>query len=980
MKFLDVFSPADSSRQLALVAKPADQKHSAVVVDIDHIISLRDDWILKHSLERRTQVRPFYMFNGAAEFEMLVPIAKLVATTAPDLMSFMMSLAKNMSVVARSASSLKSQQAVASMANLISSLSTDTTSPGLMAPITQIPGSNAIKVTNGYEYFTSWLYDVIGSPSSREAIFKQLSNPTAKPLPAPLPGATNPSATIINDLIQGMIVFGFNGSGAPLLASELPSALASRLAIENEISDPSSFLFVRDRKLILALWYYMYCEATATPDAYNAAFPAVPMSPNNLSTAGSIVSKAGSVCHTAFACATAPATFGIEIMRIQIEHAVQFLETLSASSSDTVGKIKYQLSCVNDELPQFGYSPMRNLASSIMTYLSDFTGSRFLLPGFFAKYTLTSGVNSFPTLSGPTTIEVPPGYRGFTASTVRASEFGGLDVPMLLEQLLTKAKDLNAACMNIKRIHGAIIGTLPVSAGAVLVHLDGLDKLPSDPALGTIEYPSLTRRYLLPSYVPKWIVDKKKLTPLWSFEKYLYKAFFPRKVQRDYLLEQSLQAALCWVDEVDLAVSPSSGQEFSYLPIPSHFTQDADTSVIPNDIRAVKQFLAASPHRPMADVTDFFTPMYQVLAMGQTRRTAVANALASIGFLYEAVKPGSAPKTDGKKGWQTITPQISTIYGAPTDALLALNDPWSTGANLSSRMDVSPDGNYLFVLHKFLPPALWLSYVPFVMFGGCTISLPVSTAILRNAIKEVKGSTSHFNQDMQSLYGPLLQKVADAPFTEKEAVEVKAWSMNISSFPHVFVSNRYTSSAHAILTAEVAYDAEAKSSAEVVKSAHVAIEMLETKHVIAGDQMSPFGSILSFQETPVAFVDISDQLTAYQGSAVNDLTTDQRSNKTKATTGSPGAAPLPSHQDIDPLIDPKIENSDQGQSGTTATGDVSATPATAPPGVSSPVTIPEALPLDLDPVVIADAEKKTKGKGDPGVPEGSDPTNDDDAT
>lgn len=959
MKYLEVFSPADSGQQLALSAQPTDHVHSAVIVDIDHIISLRDDWVMQHSLRSRTQVRPFYMFNGAAEFQMLHPITKLVDLPSPDVMSFMMSLAKNMSVVARSASSLKSQQAVASMANLISSLSTATTSPGLMQPISD-SGKGDIKIANGYEYFTGWLYDVIGSPTSREAIFKQMSNPKLKSMPVPLDVASNPTASIINELIQGMIVFGFNGSGAPLLSGELSSSLASRLAVEHEISETSSYLFVRDRKMILALWYFMYAEATATPAAYDAAFPAVPMSPNNLSTAGSVVSKAGSICHTAFACATAPTVFGIEIMRIQIEHSLEFLQTLSHTSDDVVQKIKKQLGFVADTLPQFGYAPIRNMASAIMKYLADFTGSRFLLPGFFAKYSLTGGATGFPILTGPKTPLTPSGFRGFTPSVAKATEFGGLDVPMIMEQLLVKAKDLNAACMNAQRVHQSVIGTLPQNAGAVLVHLEGLDKLPVDPRLGEIAYPEITRSYMLPSYVPKWVELKSDPTPRWAFDSYMYKSFYPRVVQKEYLLSQSSEAALAWIDEVDLAVSPSSGQEFSYLPIPSHLTYDADTSVIPNDIRAMKQFLASSPHRPMSSVTDFFTPLYQVLAMGRTRQTAVANALAAIGFLYQRTDEGKGAVNDAAS-WDLISPQILTVYGIPLLGIISANSPFKEKpADLTSRVDLSHDGMFMFVLHTKMPRAQWLSYIPFVMFGGCTISLPIARDIYKtthaSSLKEI-GSKG---VEGATLYGTIIERLNKTNFDAKDLVDVKSWSMNISSFPHIFFSNRYTSASHAILTSTLAVNGqEGKKTTKLF----TAIDMLETKHVIAGDAMSPYGAILSYQESPVAFVDLEDQLTAFQGSTINDLTVEQKKNKTKATASAPGPAPEPHLQDLDPLIDTRIENSDQSDSATVV-GDsgtvITVTDPPITPGVSSPVTIPPSLP---DTMSDADREAAEKLKG-----------------
>jgi len=873
MQRLQSFDPSSMSAVFTTNEEPGDY---GVVVPLDLFLDLRNTQVTSVLARRLMQDRPFYYFNGAAEHLLLSPLSTVInhynmAPDTVDTFKFFIDLARNMSTVARGAASFKSRIGVQSFANLIVSMTPQLSLAGQYSflGIDSLQGGN--NPTPPQASIGSYLYELMTSSKVRENIEKTLMTPGAKVDYGRVP-TSDISADTINTLLSNVLAFGTGGKQNPLLADQVDSVIAMRFTLESFLSSIPKTRAGADSVFASALWYIMYSNIARTPESYDAAFPVLDLTANDSLTASGAISRFGSLAKTAFACASAPSAFTAYLNIRQLEDTLEFLAPFTSSAPDIVRKITERISVAKDLLSDTAYPPLSSFSNVCYDYVKKLTGARYLLPEYLTDLQLPQGIGKkgvntpFSTMPNPMTIDVPKGYRGFLPNVQRVDEFGGLDIPFILQFLESKSRGISNYCSSVKHSFDSILGTLPSPTGDYVHIISDLSNLQDDPALGEISYPELTRVYITPTYYPKF-VQKSNGTIDWSLADYPYNSIFPTGLQMKRSVEAEQTPSFTWDTEVKLEAAPSTGLDFSFLPIPFNYTMDCNPSHIDNSMAQVKQFLATSPHRPMNQLTDYFIPFYQGLGSGLTKSEVLANAFSAIGLLYKRKRKGTG-KWNDPNSWEWIKPQVPFVYGYPIKDLEEVNAPWkdakSSNHTVPSDMkyvDVSPDGNFMTVLYRMIPTPMELAYVPYVLYGGFSIALPVARAPYAAALNHALSNKADIPAFLAKFRSKLLEQTMS-----NNLVPVSGWSRCISPFPHLFVANRDVP--HAF------------------QSPIESLPQLACRRKLAHDAASPFGALLSYYRYFPEVMDVSDLIIALGDPNITDISSELKSKSHKASTGT----------------------------------------------------------------------------------------------
>lgn len=805
------------------------------IIPVNLFREVRNAIMLDLHTRRSMQDRPFYTFNGAAEHLLLTPLSGAMSGKVPSI-DFFFEMARNTAALSRAFSLSKSKVGVGTLATLLTTILPNLTTPGEF--------NRQDPKTSGFETFSQFIFGILSNPSSRDTVFKTLSKGSFEI--APLPNEKNlpPSASVIQQMIDGMEIFGMTGKRQPLFGSEVDQVLAKRFVVENGIFSPPTSRYDEDCKFASAIWYLIYSQIAASPESYDAAMPVVPLSPQDGVIASAVLSMVGSITQTAYAAATAPLYIDVLFSIRQLEETIEFIQTGPAYSTVDMDKVKTQLKHAKDKVSEAAYAPVVSFANTVYDYLKKLTGARYLLPEFLASYGAISGQKPFSPLPMPSDVVVPSKFRGYLKDAQRVVEFGGLDIPRMVEELKKRAADIDAQLMQYAHIYDGIYSGLALPRGAVFAHLDTLGTATDDPSLGSLEFPTPTDVYIVPSYIPKYQTLSNG-QPLWVFDDLMYESIFPNGFQAAKLKSNLTMQYFSWDTVVKIPASPTTGSDFACLMIPSVYTADCFSRSMANDIASVSQFLGASPHRPMAEIADFFTPLFQSLGGGLNKAEVIANAVSSMFFLYRRTGKGSSKYQD-QSAWDLITPQVPFIYGHPTRDLISANSPFDDADPRfkceERHVKFSSDGQFMAVLHRALPKPSTLSYVPFTLSGGIKISLPVAQTVFRAAAEKANKAGAKNELAYYSSFMTALSKES----VSNNLLPVTSWSPSYAFFPHLFASNRHVTGVSKVLLSEA--------------------DKITARFVLVSDSHSPFGGVLAYHNTPVIGFDISDMTDALTSS------------------------------------------------------------------------------------------------------------------
>lgn len=820
----------------------------AAIVPTDLLVKVRNTILIDLHTRRACQDRPYQNWYGAAEHILLKPAASAVMSGTP-MIQFFLEMAKNTSTLSRAINLTKSKAGVSTLGSLLSSILPGTSGDNYISPAslqTNEKGERKLNVENSFNVFSNFLTEILSNPSARDNVYKILNSPSYK-VTSPSFTIKSPPARVIQEMIEGFEIFGMAGKRQPLFGSDVDEVMAQRFIVENKIFSTTEDRFDMDNQFSLAIWYLMYSQIVKTPESYDAAMPVVPLTPQDGIIASHTLTMLGSITQTAITAAMAPLYVDLLLIVKQLDELVEFLTTSPVTDPKLVEDSRRLFSDIRSEVSEMAYPPVITYANTIYDYLKKLTGARYLLPDYMSEYKSLQGATPFSKLITPSEILVPPGYRGGLSDNQRVIEFGGLDVPRLLAQVKSKALDVKARLTQFSHIHNSIYSGLAMPRGSVFTHLDTLGHSTSDPKLGTIEFPTPTDVYVMPTYVPKYVEMSNKEYN-WCFTPYLYECIFPTGYQLSQLTTNLSRQYFAWDTEVKIPVSPTTGADYACLLIPSNYVQDTQKKSLTNDIFTVGQHLAGSRNRPMADIADFFTPLFQSLSANLTKPEVLADALASMFFIYKRTKgtkpkgstptkAGGAASFDDSTSWTWIKPGIPFIYGYPTDSLNEANAPWAKGPYAASNKHVkfSPDGQFMIVLHRALPIPTNLSYIPYTMRGGVKISLPVERELFNKAITKAEGSKVSTAIEFFTTFN---QALNNATRTNSLTL-VETWSPSFCYFPHLFVTNRHVPS--------------------MVGTALASWPNLPTRYTLTIDKFSYLASVLAYHEKPVVGFDVEDE-------------------------------------------------------------------------------------------------------------------------
>lgn len=842
-----------------------------VLVPTQFLKRLRNTVLIDLHTRRSVQDRPSYYFYGAAEHIMLSLMSNGIIGGVSTPMQLLFDTANTTGGLSRLLGLGRSKPGVASIAQMFTNILPSLTTPGVY----DLPQSGG-KPNSSYDVFSKFMLYILQDPKTRENVFKTVSRPTYT-IQNPLPNmSVPPNMVAIQDMITKLELYGMSGKRQPLFAESVDPILAMRFNVEDYLFADAATDRERDDKFSAAIWYLMYAQIVRTPESYDATFPSVPVSPQDGVVASHILSTLGSITQTSFSAATAPLYVDLLLSIRVLEETVEFLQTGPHMSDDLISDIKKILGQARGHITDVAYAPVISYSNVLVDYLKKLTGARYLLPDFLASWESLGLSKPFAPLSYTPVVDVGPNYRGAVPNLQRVTEFGGLDIPRLLMDIKRRALDCTAQSVQYKHIYDTYYSGLAMPRGSVITHLDTLGSLPEDPRLGVLEYPSPTSVYVTPSYVPKY-VSLASGKPQWSLESSEYKLIFPVGFQLDKIKNQLSAQEFAWDTSVHVPASPTTGADFACLLFPHNYVEDCTYNAIDNTIAAVGHFISGSKHRPMAEIADFFTPLFHALLTGLTKPDVIANAVSSMFFIYKRTKKSKGSFKD-VNDWDIVSPTVPFIYGYPTSQLIDANAPWGSSYPCEPHhVHFSSKGDYMIVLHRALPKPSALSYVPFTMSGTVRLSIPVLTTIYTAARAKVISAKPQSADQFYSLFFKELSNQR----VNNSLLRVERWAPTFGFFPHLFVTNRHVTS--------------------MAASAAEAIPLFLMRRTLTTDKQSMLAAVLSYIEMPIYAFDFSDEFEAYASSdTVIDINEDLEKKKAKGSVNkAPEAMPVAKLEEVE---------------------------------------------------------------------------------
>lgn len=866
----------------------------AIVVPSNFFVEMRQAATINLHLKRSIQKRPYYFYPGPAEYLFLNPMAATINVNEPVNVNFQQFLADVMSNFMSIAHLIRSNKGkfpsgvlAQTLVGVVPDLSTTTGFVDGFAPIDTDKGK---KYASGYEVFTPLIHDILSSPKHRKRLlsstmasdfsFKNGSKGTAYPF----------TQVKNQDIIQGMInaleVYGTAGKGQQLMGQNIKQALATRSIVEKYLfaspggSGAQSSAMSADNQFAASIMYLMYNQIVDSPESYDSVFPAIPTTAQDSSVISPISMQVGSLVKTISGVFSSPMVFGAFIAHRQLSELLEFLETQPNSQTDAISSIKASLASIKSDLSAIAYAPITTLANTVYEYVKRLTSARFLLPEFMSSYVSSTGGKPFAPMPNIIPTVISPTFKGLVPNSTRIVEFGGFDMPYILGLLKQKVADLHSVTNQAVHLNNGILNATSTIGGDYFTHLDNLGTLTDDPALGVIAYPSPTKIYICPTYMPRFKVKANGLYQ-WFLSDTLYKNNLLLGRQTMQLRRNSAVVHFAWDTEVNIVASPSTGANFATMPVPLTYVDDCYAQSVSNTASEFSIHMARSPHRPMKDIADFFLPLFQSLEGAMVKEDVIANAVASTMFLYKSTGVGSGDFDDATS-WEIIPPQIPFIYGYPTTSLMTVNKPSTQVASYKCTVNhtfISNDGTYMAVLHRAVPAPMPLSYIPFILTGGMTVSLPVSTDIYNQCFSEAAKLALARSQSIvepKMVFSQLMEKLQEVRLSN-DLVVVSGWARSYAMFPHIFLSNR---EARIPLTS-------------IITDANGLLQRMKS----TDDANRPYGGIRTFYPTPVDYVEIDDeQKGIYEADASIDLMAEIKSKSGKGTSSS-GSSSTPKPSD-----------------------------------------------------------------------------------
>lgn len=881
MQYLKIADPAATKFSFG---HGEDLSNYAILASPQLFLTIRDSFVIDVHLRRQIQNRPFYHYNGSAEHLFLYPLLKSVfGRPTPSVISQQIDVARGMGALSVGIASLRSDAGVKSLAAYLSSYKpVEPTVTYQQQLVGEKDGK--LEADNPNALFSIQLHKLFSDPKTRESLMDAAARGT---LPR-LNTDTFTSFTVLQDLITDLNIYGVAGKQHPLLGKSATSVLNAQFAVEQYLFDADGSVQTGENRFAAAIMYLIYMDIVSTPESYDAILPTVHLNPNNTIVANQTLKLIGQLAKTNLATAYAPTAYAVIIYCKMLRELVEYLNTVPNPYPEMVAQINKRITDMETVVNDYCYSPVKTLANEVFDYVKQLTGARYILPDWIRDWNSnfeTEPAKPFKNMPYPALGIVPATFRGSVEGLRSVHPMSGNDIAFLLQQIKQKTDDMYGVVFAVKNSFETLNSSLMMPSGDVIVHLNALGKVFQDPPLSKLEPPTPTRVYVTPSYFPMFNRDQAG-SMQWVFSDKIFRPLFLNAYRRNSLQRNFNADHFAWDTEVRMTASPSTGTDFAALFVPSHYVADCATSVISNDIAVVKQILASSPHRVMASITDYFTPLFQTLSGGSSMAEVIADAVASMFFIYEAKNSAISSDTSNPANWSLISPSLPYIYGYPTANLVAENSPFKnspSGVATMKHIELSRDGKYMMVLHRRLPKAAKLRYYPFIMKGGTTISLPIQATLATQAKDRAEAVVAGLPTAAEATPA----KFASLFYAELEKLnvgvtnglfEVSHWLPSFAFFPHIFVTNRHAST-HRSLTA----------LADIFRS--------EQRFIMAHDHNTPNGTQISYYRPVPVMFDIEDEVNAFsEAYKVIDFKEDiakQSSGKAVSSQGTdkPSTAP-----------------------------------------------------------------------------------------
>jgi len=843
-----------------------DTANAGIIVPDAFIRTVRDSLVINVNARRSLQVRPQRSYDGAAEHMLLMPAAKIAMSSA-DPIVYMMQLAKHSSIIAKSVASLGNKMTISAFSQILADLQPSTTIPGVY----DVYGTGV-----GYPIFLRFINELTTNYVARQNVYKTMTSPgfTFKP---PVWQSAPITANVINDQLMALQRFGIIGQRIPILGRDSDPLTAARFMCENYMFSHPASNAESDQRLAFAAMYMSYDAIAKSEASYDAAFPVVPPTSNDQALPSSYLNMLAHLTKTALQCASLPTLIDVRIKVRMFTDALEFLQTGPHYAPELIAKANATLATINDMLSSISFGPDSSIASTVVEYLKSLTSGRYLLPEMFRGFKNSSNNLPFDHLPMPSIIDVPVNYPGYMRAAQKVVEFSGMDVPRLIANINDRLSDLKAALIDLKAEFHGLESSFTMGMGAPFNNLDSMvGSSIVDTGLGEFKYTSPTAVSLIPTYIPKYVRDPQTQQQKWILGDRRYSPFFPLGFHYDQITMNCRNIQFAWDSEVSLPSTPSTGSDLAKLLLPHDYVSISLSNSIPNEIGPVGSQLAALPNRPMAAITDWFTPVFQDLATGMVKPDVVANALLGMFTLYRRAFPDEkTPSYNDEFAWQLIDPQIPYVYGYPVKPFTNANAPWSkTFPATVKHAKISDDGQFMLVLHRAIPTPSVVKYIPFTLRGGLRISLPVNAQVLNAALKLAQTQT---HEDEKSYYSAVMASVTSYS-PSNGLIPVTAWGKAFQFFPHIFFSNKF--------------DSRAATHFQTLGSSTFA------RHRIAKDDMQYFGYNLQYYNMNIVVMEPNDEAEAYESpSLILDISEDNK-GKYKAVAPPSGTPPTAQHIEV----------------------------------------------------------------------------------
>jgi len=321
---------------------------------------------------------------------------------------------------------------------------------------------------------------------------------------------------------------------------------------------------------------------------------------------------------------------------------------------------------------------------------------------------------------------------------------------------------------------------LGISSQYVLAAGD-IPEAPIVKPLGEVQYANLTNRSPLVSVMPRFAPrDTFEAPPEWIMHDALYRPHFLTLL---HLSKIDFTSRFVWPNRGQLALGETVTIPYMTLPLPAAYTADIESDIQPYTAASFLSLI--SGHTDGIPSREYFKNFFDIMLATEGQWDDLLMNTICGSFVVQKAK--------GSK-WETLYPDVPTIYGAPARQLIDYNLEYKSSDVKTIEVKVV-GGKFRLLPYTWLPKPMPVIFIPYQWTRGAFVNIPVGIYFLdKNYVEGTRTLT-------QLEYDDIRANLELARFNKKPDEDVDlfvrsfGWANFVSVLPHLLfrVSAPYSS-------------------------------------------------------------------------------------------------------------------------------------------------------------------------------------------